>query len=75
MPRTYKGSTDYIRRAVAKYNAKMAHIRIRTTPEEKEQIEAAATAAGLSVNKYVLQAVRELMQRQTHTSENKPRKD
>lgn len=61
--REYKGSTDSIRAAVKRYDSKLGHLRIRTTPEEKEKIEAAASAAGISLNQYVIEAVRDRMQR------------
>lgn len=49
-----------------KYNVK-AYDRIGlTTPKgEKEQIQAAAAAAGESVNGYIISAVRERMERET----------
>lgn len=53
----YKGSTDSIRAAVKRYDARLAHLRIRVTQEEKEEIQTAAAASGLSVNMFCKQAI------------------
>ena len=47
----------------ARYLAKLAQLTIRDKPEHVEAIRAAAARAGQSVQGYILQAVRERMQR------------
>lgn len=46
-----------------KYNAKCDTIQIRPLKPEGEKIRSAATAAGQSLQGYILQAVRERMER------------
>lgn len=41
-----------------------ARIIVMTTPADKEEIKAAANQAGQSVNAYILQAVRERIERE-----------
>ncbi len=56
-------STDAQKRASTNYNRKQDNIMIRPKKEEGATIRAAAAAAGKSVQGYVLEAVREKMQR------------
>lgn len=56
--RTYQGN----RKHVEKYLSKLAEIRLRMPPEQKEAITAAATAAGESVNRYILTATQTRME-------------
>jgi uncharacterized protein (DUF1778 family) len=49
--------------AVRKYQAAHDQIKIRPTDEEGAAIRAAAAAAGLSVQAYILQAIRAQMQK------------
>lgn len=46
-----------------KYNAKCTQINIKPLTPEAEAIKAAATAAGQSLQGYILQAIRERMER------------
>lgn len=57
-------STEAEKKAVAKYQAKHDAIMLRPTKEEGAAIRAAADKAGLSVQKYVLEAVRKQMERE-----------
>lgn len=52
------------KRASVKYNKSRDNIMIRPTKEEGAAIRAAADKAGLSVQKYVLEAVRKQMERE-----------
>jgi uncharacterized protein (DUF1778 family) len=54
---------DSRRRANDKYNAKCGRIELRPVQEESDQIRAAAAEAGQSLQGYILQAVRERMER------------
>ena len=56
--------TDAKRRANDAYNAKCDYISIRPNKEDGAQIRAAAAAAGQSLQGYILQAVREKMERE-----------
>lgn len=47
-----------------RYNAKCAQINIKPLRPEAEEIKAAAAAAGQSLQGYILQAVRERMERE-----------
>ena len=51
-------STEAQKRASTNYNRKQDNIMIRPSKEEGTAIRAAAAAAGMSVQAYVLQAVR-----------------
>lgn len=42
------------RKAIKKYNSKLSEIKIRVTPEEKEQIMKAAATAEMSMQEYIL---------------------
>ena len=55
-------STDAQKRASTNYNRKQDNIMIRPNKEEGATIRAAAAAAGMSVQAYVLQAVRAWME-------------
>ena len=57
-------STEAQKRASTNYNRKQDNIMIRPTKEEGATIRAAAASAGQSVQAYVLQAVRERMERE-----------
>ena len=57
-------STDAQKRASTNYNRKQDNIMIRPNKEEGATIRAAAAAAGKSVQGYVLEAVREKMERE-----------
>lgn len=54
-------STDAQKRASTNYNRKQDNIMIRPNKEEGAAIRAAAAAAGMSVQSYVLRAVRAWM--------------
>ena len=51
-----------------RYNAKLCQIMIRPYKSEGDEIRAAATASGKSVQAYILQAIREKMQREIISS-------
>ena len=57
-------STEAQKRASTNYNRKQDNIMIRPTKEYGAEIRAAAANAGQSVQAYVLQAVRERMERE-----------
>lgn len=57
-------ATEAEKKAVAKYQAKHDAIMLRPTKEEGAAIRAAADKAGLSVQKYVLEAVRKRMEQE-----------
>ena len=57
-------STEAQKRASINYNRKQDNIMIRPTKDEGLVIRAAAANAGQSVQAYVLQAVREHMERE-----------
>ena len=57
-------STEAQKRASTNYNRKQDNIMIRPTKEEGAEIRAAAASAAQSVQAYVLQAVRERMERE-----------
>ena len=61
---TYNGFTEARKAANARYLAKLAEIRLRMQPETKEDITAAAAAAGESVNQYMIEATRQRMERE-----------
>ena len=56
--------SDAKRRNNDNYNAKCDAIQIRPLKSDGEQIRAAAAAAGQSLQGYILQAVRERMERE-----------
>lgn len=55
------------KRANAAYNRRQDNIMIRPSKEEGARIRAAAAAAGLSVQRYILQACQERMRRDGFT--------
>lgn len=57
-------STDAQKRASTNYNRKQDNIMVRPSKEEGATIRAAAAAAGKSVQGYVLEAIREKMERE-----------
>jgi len=62
---TYKEHSSMANKdAVKKYQEKCDAIMLRPSKEEGAAIRAAAAAAGMSVQSYVLQAVREQMQKE-----------
>jgi len=56
-------STEAQKRASTNYNRKQDNIMIRPTKEEGAMIRAAAARANLSVQAYILQAIRAWMER------------
>lgn len=56
--------TQAKREGNARYAAKLDQIRVQPPKEEGAAIRAAAAAAGMSVQRYVLDAVRERMERE-----------
>lgn len=67
----YKG-TDAEKKAVREYQKRQDNIMIRPSKEEGAAIRAAAATAGQSNQQYILQAVRERMEREKTTEEEKP---
>lgn len=59
----YKGYTQAQARASAKYRSKRARLDIMLQEDERDAIQAAAQAAGQSVNAYTRQAIQERMER------------
>lgn len=59
----YKGYTQAQAAAYKRYSASQAIIYIRVPPEERDAIQAAAEAAGQSINAYTRQAIQERMER------------
>lgn len=65
---TYKGFTPARKKANEKYEATTYGIRVRVKSEEdRERIQAAASATGESVNGYILEAVRRRMESEKKT--------
>lgn len=52
--RKYYGYTRAHKEANERYLEKLSEVKVRATPEEKEQIKAFAAAEGKSVNTYIL---------------------
>ena len=61
----YNGYSEARKAANKKYMDKQARVVIWCSPEDKEHIEAAAEAAGESVNGFVKTAIRERIDRDT----------
>lgn len=59
----YTGYTKARAEANKRWIAKQATIYIRVPPEEREAIQAAAEAAGQSINAYTRQAIADRMER------------
>ena len=59
---TYKGYTEARARAHKKYMKNFVEIKVRVTPEEREQIKAHAAAKGESVNTFINRAITETME-------------
>ena len=59
---TYKGYTEARARAHKKYMKNFVEIKVRVTPEEREQIKAHAAAKGESVNTFINRAIAETME-------------
>ena len=59
---TYKGFTEAQARAHKKYMKNFVEIKVRVTPEEREQIKAHAAAKGESVNTFINRAITETME-------------
>lgn len=57
-------STDAEKRAVYNYQKSRDNLMVRPTKEEGELIRAAAAQAGVSVQRYILDAVRERLERE-----------
>lgn len=64
----YKGYTPAQAAANKRWASKQATLYIRVPPEERDTIQAAAEAAGQSLNAYTRQAIQERMER-----DNQPR--
>lgn len=60
----YMAVSEAHKRASYKYNSNRGSITLRPTKEEDAQIRAAAAASGDSLQNYILQAVRERMERE-----------
>lgn len=71
MPKKRRKSTDAQLAAVKKYQGKMAELKIRCKPEEKEAFQKAADAAGKSLNKYVIETLSQRIQRDKGKPEGK----
>ena len=59
---TYKGFTEAQARAHKKYMKNFVEIKVRVTPEEREQIKTHAAARGESVNTFINRAIAETME-------------
>lgn len=59
---TYKGYTEARARAHKKYMKNFVEIKVRVTPEEREQIKAHAAARGESVNTFINRAIAETIE-------------
>lgn len=59
----YKGYTKAQAAAYKRYSATQATIYIRVPPDERDAIQAAAEAAGQSLNAYTRKAIAERMER------------
>ena len=59
---TYKGYTEARARAHKKSMKNFVEIKVRVTPEEREQIKAHAAAKGESVNTFINRAIAETME-------------
>ena len=59
---TYKGYTEARARAHKKYMKNFVEIKVRVTPEEREQIKTHAAARGESVNTFINRAITETME-------------
>ena len=57
----YKGFTEAQARAHKKYMKNFVEIKVRVTPEEREQIKAHAAGRGESVNAFISRAIIEAM--------------
>lgn len=60
-------STEAQKRASANYNRKQDNLMVRPSKEEGAAIRAAAASSGKSVQAYILQAIREKMEREGNT--------
>ena len=60
---TYNGYTPARAKANAKYIAQFAEIKLRLPPELKDQVRAAAEAAGESLNEYIIFAIKQRMEK------------
>ena len=57
--------TEAQKRAQKKYMANISTIQIRVSHEEREEIKAAAAAAGLSVNAWIGEAIAEKLKKES----------
>ena len=65
MAQRYKGSSDAIRRAVAKYQTeKVEQITLRVAKGKKAYYKKIADAAGISLNQYIVNAMDEKIDRE-----------
>ena len=61
---TYKGSTDAMRKAIAKYQAeKVEDIKVRVPKGQKEYYKRAADLDNLSLNQFIINAMDEKIDR------------
>lgn len=68
----YMAVSEAHKRASYKYNSNRGSITLRPTKEEDAQIRAAAAASGDSLQNYILQAVRERMEREQAPGTDQP---
>ena len=60
---TYKGSSDAMRKAIAKYQAeKVEDIKVRVPKGQKEYYKRASDLSGLSLNQFIINAMDEKIQ-------------
>ncbi len=62
---SYNGNTEARKRATKKYIDKLDEIKLRGPAGSKENIKKYADAAGVSVNQYILDAIRMRMDSET----------
>lgn len=62
---TYKGYTEAQARANKKYMKNFVEIKVRVTPEDREQIKTHAAARGESVSAFINRAITETMENDT----------
>lgn len=65
------GRTDAQKRAHINYISKFARLEIRTTAEQRDMIQAHATARNESVNAFINRAIREAIERDNAAQETK----
>lgn len=60
---TYRGYTEARARAHKKYMKNYVEVKVRVTPERREQIKAYAVGRGESVNAFINRAIAETMEK------------